>query len=78
MAAPRSQWIACSPMRSGNVACRSTRSLDGIEMALSEFEQKRCEKIVDTFVDSRQPTADGRPRTLGKRISNCWAERRDF
>jgi YcxB-like protein len=32
VAAPRSQWIACSPVRSGTVAGRSTRSLDRTEV----------------------------------------------
>jgi len=54
---------------------RSTGSLDGTEMALSEFEQKRCEKIVSAFVESRRPAAHLRPKLdLGFRVSGQSVE----
>jgi hypothetical protein len=44
-------------------------------MALSEFEQKRCEKIVGDFIESRRPAAHIRPRLdLGFRVDGQSVE----
>jgi hypothetical protein len=57
------------------VVGRSTRSLDCTEMALSEFEQKRCEKIVGAFIESRRPPAHVRPKVdLGFRLDGQSVE----
>ncbi len=52
------------------MAGRSNRSLDGTEMALSEFEQKRCEKIIGAYVKSRRPPAHVRGKVdIGFRVT---------
>jgi hypothetical protein len=44
-------------------------------MALSEFEQRRCAKIVGTFVEGRRPAAHVRPKLdLGFRVSGQSVE----
>ncbi len=44
-------------------------------MALSEFEQKRCEKIVGAFIESRRPAAHIRPKLdLGFRVDRQSVE----
>lgn len=44
-------------------------------MALSEFEQKRCEKVVGAFVESRRPAAHIRPKLdLGFRVNGQSVE----
>ena len=40
-------------------------------MALSEFEQKRCERIVGAFIEARRPAADIRQQLdLGFRVAD--------
>ena len=54
---------------------RSTQSLDGTEMALSEFEQKRCEKLVGAYIQKRRPPAHIRPRLdIGYRVNGQSVE----
>ena len=57
-------------------ACgRSTWPLDGTEMALSEFEQKRCERIVGAYIQRRRPAAHIRPQLdFGFRITGQSVE----
>jgi len=44
-------------------------------MALSEFDQKRCEKIVGAFIESRRPPAHVRPKLdLGFRVDGQSVE----
>jgi len=58
-----------------SVCGRSTRSLDGTKMALSEFEQKRCERIVDAYIQKRRPPAHIRPELdIGFRVAGQSVE----
>ena len=44
-------------------------------MALSEFEQKRCERIVGAFIEKRRPPAHIRPKLdLGFRVTGQSVE----
>ena len=44
-------------------------------MALSEFEQKRCERLVGAFIESRRPPAHIRPQLdLGFRVAEQSVE----
>ena len=44
-------------------------------MALSEFEEKRCERIVRAFIESRRPPAEIRSQLdLGFRVANQSVE----
>ena len=57
------------------MAGRSTQSLDGTEMALSEFEQKRCERIVGAYIQKRRPPVHVRPELdIGFRVTGQSVE----